>query len=149
MYYKVYKAGKVCDALENLQCVRYFSESGILRCKRTDRPQGVISTDGEHIWHVDGWDEFPQASGWDDDTVILEESDDMDLYDEIMAALRSGEDYTEFEVEPQTEEIDAPPTPAERLAALEKAAAEMTTLLSEQADALVELASIITEEIDG
>ena len=129
MYYKVHKDGKIIDALEELQCVRYFNRiTGIIRCKPNDSPQGIISSNGEHIWHVEGWDEFPPEAEWDDDTVILEEFEDEDLYQEIREAIQAGQDYSAFE-EPEEErpeeEILADPTPMERLTTLENALAIM------------------------
>ncbi len=129
MYYKVHRDGKIVDALDDLQCVRYFDRIGILRCKPNENPQGIISTDGEHIWHVDGWPEFPQESEWDDETIVLESFDDEELYYEIINTIRAGQDYSVFD-EPQEEErpeeeILANPTPMERLQALENALAIM------------------------
>lgn len=130
MYYKVKKDGMIIDALEILQCVRYFTKIGILRCEISDHPQGIISTDGEHLWHVEGWEEFPQESEWDDDTVILEEFDDPELYQEIRETIMAGQDYSDFvqpdpEEERTEEQILADPTPMERLEALENALAIM------------------------
>ena len=121
MYYKAKKNNVVIDALEDLQCVRYFQASrAILRCKKNDDPQGIISSNGAEIWHVEGWPAFPE--GTDFDTVILEEFDDPDRYQEIIDAIRAGEDYSDFEEpeEPEEEEIHTEPTPMERLAALEE-----------------------------
>ena len=125
MYYKVIKDGKIIDALDELQCVRYFKNIGILRCRKEDDPQGIISPDGEHIWHVTGWGDFQADSGWNGDTVTLEECNP-DLYDEIRRTIDAGNDYSEFEPSSQTdEEILAGPTPSERLEALENALAIM------------------------
>lgn len=121
MFYKVKKNNVIIDALEDLQCVRFFQASrGILRCKKKDEPQGIISSNGAEIWHVEGWPEFPE--GIDFETVTLEEFDDTDKYQEIIDAIRAGEDYSDFEEpeEPEEEEIHTEPTPMERLAALEE-----------------------------
>lgn len=128
MFYKVKKDGKIIDALDNLQCVRYFNRiSGILRCKEKDIPQGIISRTGEFVWHVDGWEEFPEEAGFEGDTVLLEEFDDQDLYEEILESLTAGEDYSDFDENEEPAEEDVPhiPTPMERLEALENALSVM------------------------
>ena len=124
MFYKVKKNNVIIDALEDLQCVRFFQASrGILRCKKKDEPQGIISSNGAEIWHVEGWSEFPEGINFD--TVTVEEFDDPDRYQEIIEAIRAGEDYSDFEEpeepqEPEEEEIHTEPTPMERLALLEE-----------------------------
>lgn len=121
MFYKVKKNNVIIDALEDLQCVRFFQASrGILRCKKKDEPQGIISSNGAEIWHVEGWPEFPEGINFE--TVTLEEFDDPDKYQEIIEAIRAGEDYSDFEEpdeEPEEEVIHVDPTPMERLAMLE------------------------------
>lgn len=126
MYYKIIRDNKIIDAIETIDYVRYYKNIGLLRCSKDDEPQGIIAPDNEHIWHVDGWAEFPPESGWDDDTVTLEEFYDPELYAEIRETIDAGKDYSEFDPSSeQTEEIAAGPTPAERLKALENALAIM------------------------
>ncbi len=122
MYYKVKQNNVIIDALENLQCVRYFEDIGrVLRCSIDDNPQGILSRDSGTIWHVDGWDEFPKGEF---ETVAVEEFYDEDIYKEIVEKISAGEDYSDFskpEEDYKEEEIRAEPTPMERLKALEEA----------------------------
>lgn len=62
MYYKAIMNNQIVDALENLQCVRFFEKSGLLRCKEKDSPQGIISSDGQYAWQVEGWPELPAGN---------------------------------------------------------------------------------------
>lgn len=116
--YKAYIGNTVVDALDDLQCVRCFQGSGILRCRKNDRPEGIISTDGLHIWHVDGWPAFPQEAAWNGDTVTLVDISQAE-YEAIREALDAGKDLTIFDEEPD-EETPEIPTPAQRLAKLEE-----------------------------
>ena len=105
-YYKALADGQIVDAMDSLQCVRYFEKIGILRCKEKEQPQGIISTDGQHIWQVEGWPEFPEAAGWDDATVTLTEID-RETYMALREALDAGaETIPEPEPEPEPEPVD-------------------------------------------
>ena len=106
--YKAYKGSIVVDALETLQCVRYFTGIGVTRCGVGDAPQGIISSDGGQIYHVEGWPEFPEG---DYETVRLLEID-TDEYYEIREALDSG---LGVPVDPETPEQETPKTQAQIL----------------------------------
>jgi len=84
MYYKAFFNNQIVDALDNLQCVRYYENIGILRCTEKEVPQGIISSDGQNIWQVDGWPMFPY--GTDKNTVRLVEVSE-DEYRAIREAL--------------------------------------------------------------
>lgn len=141
MYYKVKQNNMIIDALENLQCVRFFEDIGrVLRCGADDNPQGIISRDSSTIWHVDGWDEFPVGNY---ETVTIEGLYDEELYKDILEKVSAGEDYSDF-VQPEEdrteEEIRADPTPMERLEALEAAkASEKIKHISEEDYALLDV----------
>lgn len=106
--YKAFIGNTVVDALEHLQCVRFFSGIGVTRCGAGDAPQGIISYDGGQIYHVEGWPEFPEGEY---ETVQLLEID-TDEYYEIREALDSG---LGVPVEPETPEQEAPKTTAQVL----------------------------------
>lgn len=102
MYYKAILDGQIVDALEDIQCVRYFDKIGILRCRQKDQPEGIISSDGQNIWHVDGWPGFPEDSG--KETVQLVEIDAVD-YQAIREALDSvGGSIPEPDPDPDPED---------------------------------------------
>lgn len=72
MYYKVMKNGRAIDALDQLCFVRYQPKHDIMvNCTENDA-QGIVSSDGRYIWHVDGYYIIPR-DGFD--TVQLVETD--------------------------------------------------------------------------
>ena len=99
--YKVYKGDTVVDALEDLQCVCFYDGIGILRCKTTDVPQGIISYDGNKIYHVDGWPKFPEGEY---ETVTLQ-AIDRNEYTNIREALDSGLDAPVEQGMPEQESV--------------------------------------------
>ena len=54
MYYKVLKDGRVIDALDRLQFVKYQPKHDIMVNCTEDDAQGIISSNGKYIWHVEG-----------------------------------------------------------------------------------------------
>lgn len=72
MYYKVLKNGRVIDVLDRLSFVRYQTKHHIMVNCTEDEAQGIISSDGKHIWHVEGYYNIPSPKY---DTVSLEEID--------------------------------------------------------------------------
>ena len=81
MYYKVLKNGKVIDVLDHLSFVKYQEKHGIMVSCYEEDAQAIISSDGEHIWHVCGLYNIP-VSGYD--TVCLEEIDKYE-YEQLKA----------------------------------------------------------------
>lgn len=99
MYYKVKKNDEIVDALENIQCVRYFPDiKRILRCSANDHPEGIISSGGQFIWHVEGWpDNLPGC-----DTVSLAEIGEEE-YLVLSESIRAGEQIEDKPLEPDPE----------------------------------------------
>ena len=79
MYYKALKNDKVIDALDHLSFVKYQEKHNIMVSCAKEEAQAIISSDGEHIWHVTGLYKIP-VSGYD--TVELEEIDKYE-YDQL------------------------------------------------------------------
>lgn len=112
MYYKAKLNSEIVDALDHLQCVRYYADiDRILRMSdtETEKPQGIISSDGQYIWQasVDGsgdqWDTFPEdAKGKYSGTVVLYEID-AEEYKTIRDLLDEGSTPTDPEPEPDPE----------------------------------------------
>lgn len=102
MYYKAVKDGKIIDAYDFLSHVRYDVAAGmILRCSGEDTPQGIIQRNGKCIYHVDGWEPFPDEAG-SYGTVELQEIPDADTYLAIIEALKDEEDIPDIpEPEPE------------------------------------------------
>lgn len=64
MYYKVLKDNKVIDVLDHLSFVKYQEKHGIMVSCYEEEAQAIISSDGEHIWHVYGLYNIP-VDGYD------------------------------------------------------------------------------------
>ena len=61
--YKAVKNGKIIDAYEQLQYVKYDQNAKMfLRCNKDDNPQGIIQRNGIRIYHVKDWDDMPKRS---------------------------------------------------------------------------------------
>lgn len=70
IFYKILSGTEIIDVTDNLQTVRYSQISQcVMRCKEKEGPNGIISSDGQYIWHVDGWNEF--GDGIERETVRL------------------------------------------------------------------------------
>lgn len=102
MYYKVKLNNEIVDALEDLQCVCFITGvSSPLLCTKTDIPVGIISSNGEHIWHVEGW---PDMAGYD--TVTISEIS-AEEYRAIREAIDSGGvDIPDYEPDPDPEDSE-------------------------------------------
>lgn len=72
MYYKVIKNNRVIDVLEQLVYVKWQEKHKIMVLCDINDAQGIISSDGEHIWHEPSLYRIP-VDGYD--TVELEEID--------------------------------------------------------------------------
>lgn len=70
MYYKVLKDNKVIDVLDHLSFVKYQEKHGIMLVCDKSEAQAIISSDGEHIWHVPWLYKIP-VDGYD--TVEIQE----------------------------------------------------------------------------
>ena len=73
MYYKVMKNDKVIDVLDHLSFVKYQEKHNIMISCKQNEAQGIISSDGEYIWHVKGLYNIPINKY---DTVEIEEIDE-------------------------------------------------------------------------
>lgn len=54
MFYKVMKDGKIVDLLNKLVYVKYQKKHDILLICDIEEAQGVLSSNGETAWHIDG-----------------------------------------------------------------------------------------------
>ena len=85
MFYKVIYNDKVVDVLDNLIYLKYQEKHDRMVLCREDGAQAIMSSNGEHVWHVDGWYKIP-VSGYD--TVHLEQIDKYEY--ERLKALNCG-----------------------------------------------------------
>ena len=81
MYYKVLKDNKVIDVLDHLDFVKYQAKHQIMIACVKSEAQAIISSDGNHIWHVYGLYGVP-VDGYD--TVDLVEVDEYE-YNQLKA----------------------------------------------------------------
>ena len=81
MYYKVLMGGRVIDVLDRLSFVKYQPKHDVMVNCTIDDAQGIISSDGKHIWHVDDYYLIPSPEY---DTVTLEEIDKYE-YEQLKA----------------------------------------------------------------
>lgn len=72
MYYKVIKNNRVIDVLSQLIYVKYLPKHNIMISCQEDDAQAIISSDGNHIWHIKELYNIP-VDGYD--TVDLIEVD--------------------------------------------------------------------------
>ena len=89
MYYKVLKNNKVIDVLDNLVYVKWQERDKIMIICDENSAQGIISSDGNHIWHEPSLYNIP-VDGYE--TIHLEEIDKFE-YDQLKALnMKSAEE---------------------------------------------------------
>lgn len=72
MYYKVLKNNKVIDVLDKLIYTKWQNKHKIMVLCTENEAQGVLSSDGNRIWHESSLYKIP-VDGYDD--VVIEEID--------------------------------------------------------------------------
>lgn len=72
MFYKVIKNNKVIDVLDRLTYLKYQPKNKIMLLCDLEEAQAILSSDGDTIWHVDGFYDLP-IDGYD--TVQIAEID--------------------------------------------------------------------------
>lgn len=112
-YYKIVKDNAIIDVQNNLQPVRYDDRAGIiLRCRLTDNPQGVISSDGQFVWQVQEWPAFPD--GFSADVVSL-----MEITGEEYADLKTKLEENQGTIKPEEPGQEPDPPQEEVMGAVE------------------------------
>lgn len=72
MYYKVIKDNRVIDVLDHLTYLKWQPKNKIMLLSDLNEAQAILASDGNTIWHVDGFYDLP-VDGYD--TVRLVEID--------------------------------------------------------------------------
>ena len=72
MFWKVIKNNNVIDVLDNLIYLKWQDKHQIMILSDENEAQAILSSDKNHMWHVEGWYYIP-VDGYD--TVTLEEID--------------------------------------------------------------------------
>ena len=89
MYYKALKNEKVIDVLDHLVFVKYHDKGKIMVVCHKSEAQGIISSDGECIWHVNGLYGMP-VDGYD--TVDVVEIDEYEYKQLKLFNLKTPDD---------------------------------------------------------
>lgn len=63
MYYKVIKNNKVIDVLDNLTYLKYQLKNKIMLLSGEGDAQAILGSDGNTIWHVEGFYDLPVEAG--------------------------------------------------------------------------------------
>ena len=86
MAYKIVLNTTVVDAQKNLNYVYWQEKNHLLLVGRSDFANGIVSSDGSTVWHLDGYPEFPEGTY---ETVKAEEITDEE-YEELVKQLELG-----------------------------------------------------------
>lgn len=73
MFYKVLKNNRVIDVLDHLTYLKWQPKNKIMLLSGLDEAQAILGSDGNTVWHVEGFYDLP-VSGYD--TVRLIEIDE-------------------------------------------------------------------------
>ena len=86
MAYKIILNTTVVDAQKTLNYVYWQAKNHLLLVGRSDLANGIVSSDGGTVWHLDGYPEFPEGSY---ETVKAVEITDEE-YEELVKQLELG-----------------------------------------------------------
>lgn len=86
MAYKIVLNTTVVDAQKELNYVYWQVKNHLLLVGRSDFANGIVSSDGSTVWHLDGYPEFPEGSY---ETVKAVEITDEE-YEELVKQLEIG-----------------------------------------------------------
>lgn len=89
MFYKVLKNNKVVDVLDHLTYLKWQKKNKIMLLSDLNEAQAILSSDGNTIWHVEGFYDLP-VSGYD--TVKLIEIDEYEYKQLRMLNLSTPEE---------------------------------------------------------
>lgn len=76
MFYKVIKNNKVIDVLDHLTYLKWQPKNKIMLLSDEGEAQAILGSDGNTIWHVEGFYDLP-VSGYE--TVRLVEIDEFEF----------------------------------------------------------------------
>lgn len=63
MFYKVIKNNKVIDVLDHLTYLKWQPKNKIMLLSDLDEAQAILGSDGNTVWHVDGYYDLPCDAG--------------------------------------------------------------------------------------
>lgn len=94
MAYKIVLNTTVVDAQKNLNYVYWQVKNHLLLVGRSDFANGIVSSDGSTVWHLDGYPEFPEGS-----------------YETVKAVEITGEEYEELVKQLELGTVEEPEDP--------------------------------------
>lgn len=143
-YYKVISGSDVIDVVDDLVTVKYSSTSKcVVRCKEQEDPNGIISSDGQYIWHVEGWNEFDD--GIERDTVKLFEIMESE-YETLKEQLSETGKVPEPEKPESPEEAETVMTPVEMRVKIKELTATIDNLTTRNEfleECLMEISEVV------
>lgn len=71
MYYKVLKDNKVIDVLDHLTYLKWQPKNKIMLLSDLDGAQAILGSDGNTVWHVEGFYDLPIDAGIHDVVKIM------------------------------------------------------------------------------
>ena len=86
MAYKIVLNTTVVDAQKTLNYVYWQVKNHLMLVGRSDFANGIVSSDGSTVWHLDGYPEFPEGTY---ETVKAVEITDEE-YEELVKQLELG-----------------------------------------------------------
>jgi hypothetical protein len=89
MFYKVIKNNKVVDVLDHLTYLKWQEKNKIMLLSDEGEAQAILGSDGNTIWHVEGFYDLP-VSGYE--TVKLIDVDEYEYKQLKMLNCRSVQD---------------------------------------------------------
>ena len=63
MFYKILKDNKVIDVLDHLTYLKWQPKNKIMLLCGLDEAQAILGSDGNTIWHVEGFYDLPLGAG--------------------------------------------------------------------------------------
>lgn len=86
MFYKVIKDNKVIDVLDHLTYLKWQERNKIMLLSDLDEAQAILGSDGDTIWHVEGFYDLP-VEGYE--TVKLVQIDEFEFKQLKMLSCKS------------------------------------------------------------
>lgn len=141
MYYKVILGSTIVDAQERLHYVMWQEENQLLLTCSADQANGIVSSDGSMVWHLDGLPEF--LSG-DYQTVRVVDID-LDEYEQLVEQLKKEEEIPDPSTG-ETETVLAGQSTTELLLTIQSLQAEIESLKEQDeflSDCLLEMSEAV------
>lgn len=141
MYYKVILGSTIVDAQERLHYVMWQEENQLLLTCSVEQANGIVSSDGSMVWHLDG---LPAFSAGDYQTVRVVEIG-LDEYEQLIEQLKKEEELPDASTD-ETETVLAGQSTTELLLTIQSLQAEIESLKEQDeflSDCLLEMSEAV------